>query len=754
MKFILMAPMEKKVRSTSPWLESTPNQRRFPALDGEESADAVVIGGGIAGVMAAWRLAELGASVVLLEKGRIAAGETGFTTALVTRVPDASCAKLAKSYGKDFVKVVFAATREAQEYLRQTVKKEKIACNFVECSSYGCAYEPGDAELKEEWEVVGGIGERMQFVSGKEASSAGEPIAEAIRLEGEARFDVRKFIFGLLARPGAKRMKIFEESEAVEVSDAGSAGGDGGVVVKTISGGVVRAKKAIIATGMPMAGFEIPPRLRHYITFALVADYKNGAPFSDDIFWDTDEPYYYYRRLDKKRIILGGADVRAEETGFESNGHAKLKAFLDRRFPGEYEITSKWSGSIFSSEDGLPYVAPHPEHADNIFIATGFGGNGMVMGTLAGMILADLAMGKANAHAKLFSFSRKAGEVEEDERVKQPITKPTVTATSKIVPAALALTYLIALALPLYFFLGLRGGISFLNGADLATASLRLFPLAGLYAFTLVWLQVMIGTNMDVLRKHLPWIEKFHRKQGAAALLFAFAHPLMLLAGTGLASFLAIKFVRPELALFAWLGFLQLTLITCTAGSAMLMRHPWLRTRWRMIHYANYLVFASVWVHSWFLGTDVNGTALKYLWLFYLAAAVLALVFRIKRAKAMGKEKGADASAPTSSASTAGKFVRVASVKDVAERKPFCAEVNGVKIALFKVGGKFYALENSCSHAGGPLCGGTLEGKTIECPWHGSKFDISTGKVVASPAIRPQKTFAVRVAGENIEVMV
>jgi nitrite reductase/ring-hydroxylating ferredoxin subunit len=95
--------------------------------------------------------------------------------------------------------------------------------------------------------------------------------------------------------------------------------------------------------------------------------------------------------------------------------------------------------------------------------------------------------------------------------------------------------------------------------------------------------------------------------------------------------------------------------------------------------------------------------------------------------------------------------MKVAKKSDVVEGKPFCAVAEGKKIAIFNVGGKYYAFDNSCTHRGGPLCKGKLSGDVVECPWHGSKFNVKTGEVVGGPAQKPLKQYKVKVVGEDIE---
>jgi 3-phenylpropionate/trans-cinnamate dioxygenase ferredoxin subunit len=79
-------------------------------------------------------------------------------------------------------------------------------------------------------------------------------------------------------------------------------------------------------------------------------------------------------------------------------------------------------------------------------------------------------------------------------------------------------------------------------------------------------------------------------------------------------------------------------------------------------------------------------------------------------------------------------------------------DLNGRSIALANVGGDFYALANVCTHDGGPLGEGTLWGETVECPRHGARFDVKTGRVMALPAVLPVRIYPVQVKDNEVAV--
>lgn len=90
--------------------------------------------------------------------------------------------------------------------------------------------------------------------------------------------------------------------------------------------------------------------------------------------------------------------------------------------------------------------------------------------------------------------------------------------------------------------------------------------------------------------------------------------------------------------------------------------------------------------------------------------------------------------------------------EEVPEGGTKCVTANQRPLALFKVGGRVYCLDNTCTHLGGPLCQGTLHGSIIQCPWHGSRFDVTSGNVVGPPARKSVRSYPVSIEDGKIVV--
>jgi len=97
-------------------------------------------------------------------------------------------------------------------------------------------------------------------------------------------------------------------------------------------------------------------------------------------------------------------------------------------------------------------------------------------------------------------------------------------------------------------------------------------------------------------------------------------------------------------------------------------------------------------------------------------------------------------------------FVRVASTAEIPEGTMKKVMHGGQQVLLVNVKGKFYAIGNVCTHVGGPLDKGRLDGHEVECPLHGSRFDVTTGLVKRGPAARPEPVYEVKVEGSEIKL--
>jgi 3-phenylpropionate/trans-cinnamate dioxygenase ferredoxin subunit len=95
---------------------------------------------------------------------------------------------------------------------------------------------------------------------------------------------------------------------------------------------------------------------------------------------------------------------------------------------------------------------------------------------------------------------------------------------------------------------------------------------------------------------------------------------------------------------------------------------------------------------------------------------------------------------------------KVGTTGDVAPGTTRRVEVDGVELLLCNVNGTLYAIEDVCTHDGGPLDQGTLEGETVVCPRHGATFDVRTGDALTLPAVLPLMTFPVTIEGDDVYV--
>ena len=397
-----MTKMSDELDTTSYWTD-TEQIPRYAALDRDLDVDVVVVGAGLTGLTAAYLLQRAGKKVAVLERMRVGGVDSMATTAHVTCVTDTGLAELVKTFGRDHAQAVWDAGFAAIEQIEAIVGTERIDCHWKRVS--GVKHLPLEGEsqddvktLQEDARLARELGFDAEFV--EQAPFAKRP---GVVFGGQARFHPRKYLHALAERITRSGSFVFEKTPCDEVSDDP-------LSVKA-RGRTITCKYIVLATHTPLMGKTnlasatlLQTKLYLYTSYVVGGRVAKGT-VPDLLFWDTADPYHYLRideREDHDFVIFGGADHKTGQVDDTVRCFEQVEAAAKRAIPS-LDLTHRWSGQVVETNDGLPLIG---ESSPRQFAATGYAGNGMTFGTLAGMMAHDACTGLKNPWQELFDLGR------------------------------------------------------------------------------------------------------------------------------------------------------------------------------------------------------------------------------------------------------------------------------------------------------------------------------------------------------------
>lgn len=384
--------------TNTPWLESA-QAHRFSKLDGDFVADVAIVGAGITGMTAAVLLKRAGLRVAVLESRRVGKGETGRTTAHLTLALDSRYQTLISRFGREAARAAADGQRGAIDRIAAFVNELRIACDFAWVPGYLYSESEEDGgQIEEEAHAVASLGLDAAMA---DSVPLPFPIARALRFERQAQFHPRRYLLALAETVPGDGSAIFEEAHVVDIDDAEPCR----VITER---GVVHARSVIVAAHVPISNrYFLHTKLVPYRTYAVGC--RTDLPSQMGLFWDTADPYHYIRTqpIDGKTyVIVGGEDHKVGESDDTADPFRRLEAYFEQRFGVSVQPTDyRWSGQIIEPVDGLPYIGLNSA-SEHVYVASGFAGNGMTSGTLAGMMLADQVRGLDHPLAELLSATR------------------------------------------------------------------------------------------------------------------------------------------------------------------------------------------------------------------------------------------------------------------------------------------------------------------------------------------------------------
>jgi glycine/D-amino acid oxidase-like deaminating enzyme/nitrite reductase/ring-hydroxylating ferredoxin subunit len=365
--------------------------------------DVCVVGAGIAGMSTAYLLARAGRSVAVLDDGPIGGGMTQMTTAHLTSMMDDRYFELERLHGRTGARLAAESHGAAIERIENIVRDERIECQFKRVDGYLFLAE-GDERQTLERELEAAQRAGLTGVTMVErAPFPGFDSGPCLRCPNQAQFHPLMYLAGLTQALHRHGGRIYSGTHAERIA--------GGTPALVHAGShIVTADAVVVATNVPVNDrVTIHTKQAPYMTYVVGVRVARGA-LPSVLAWDTGDPYHYVRVAqleDDDVLIVGGEDHKSGQAQDAVQRHERLEAWTRARFPMAREVAFRWSGQVMETVDYLAFTGRNPMDEENVYVHTGDSGMGLTHGTIAGMLLSDLILGRDNPWAQLYDPSRK-----------------------------------------------------------------------------------------------------------------------------------------------------------------------------------------------------------------------------------------------------------------------------------------------------------------------------------------------------------
>jgi glycine/D-amino acid oxidase-like deaminating enzyme len=385
------------------WLDTAPPLPDRSGRDLPDTADVVVVGGGLTGLSTAYHVAGKGADVVLVEKDKIGSGASGRNGSMCTQGITIGVAEARKRYGQQRARELYDAFREAVDVVEELTVKERIDCDFDRCGRLGVAYKPQhfagmratQRDLAENFDhdtvLLSKAEMRSELGSDHYHGALLDPLSAALH--------VGKYVHGLAEAAERAGAGIHERNAATGLTRTR----EGGFLVETLQG-TIRARQVMVATDA-YTDRALPwfrKRLINVGSFIIVTEplgqerarqvIPNGR-----LVVDSKNIGHYIRLTPDNRLAFGGrARFAASNPASDLKSGDVLKRELAEIFPqlADVRIDYVWGGSVGFSYDRIP----HAGEAGGLYYSMGYCGHGVQMATYMGRAMAEVMDGRPRAN--------------------------------------------------------------------------------------------------------------------------------------------------------------------------------------------------------------------------------------------------------------------------------------------------------------------------------------------------------------------
>jgi glycine/D-amino acid oxidase-like deaminating enzyme/nitrite reductase/ring-hydroxylating ferredoxin subunit len=384
-------------RPKSLWL-ATAEAGSHPPLRGEATADAVVIGGGITGLVTAALLLRDGLDVVVIDQHSLGSGVSGHTTAKVSSLHGLTYAKLASQFGEGAARTYGAANERGIALIEELASEHSIQCDWRRRPNYTYAASDSDrSQVEDEARAAEAAGLPASFV---EDVPLPYPTHGAVRFDDQAEFQPYAFLTGLAQALAEGGCRIYEGTRAIHLHD-------GSPCRVECDGGTITAGYAVVANHFPFTDRALFFARQHPERSYAVAARVDGAT-PNGMFISASSPTRSIRShpLEGEELLLvGGEGHKAGQGGDHGARYRRLADFAEENWRVE-EFLYRWSSQDNMPADGVPFVGKLTPRSRASYTATGFRKWGLAMGAASALMISDAIMGRENDWLELFDPNR------------------------------------------------------------------------------------------------------------------------------------------------------------------------------------------------------------------------------------------------------------------------------------------------------------------------------------------------------------
>ncbi len=392
--------MNRDGATLSIWQDNIKNFDKGGLKVSDMTYDVAIVGGGITGITTALELQKLGFNCIVFEAQTLGFGTTSGTTAHLNTIIEIPYDEIEKQFGEENAKLVLQSTLDAIDLVRTNQEKYNIDCDFLDRKGYQFAMnEEQTKRLDANYEASIKAGCRVSYTN---EIPVNIPFTKAVVFEDQAQFHPTKYLLGIANVFVTNGGTILQQCRVTGVEKKE----DDLLQIET-SKGVFSAKNLVYATHTPPGVNILHFRCAPYKTYVMGFTLKDDN-YLDSLVYDLDDPYRYYRTQEvdgQKYLIAGGEDHKTGEEPDTESKYVALENYMRKYFNID-EITYRWSSQYFQSADGLAYIGHLPGNPDNVYVSTGYSGNGMIFGTIGAIVLSSLVKTGQHAYKDLYNPSR------------------------------------------------------------------------------------------------------------------------------------------------------------------------------------------------------------------------------------------------------------------------------------------------------------------------------------------------------------